>query len=201
MTSNEYQVGDEKMEKLERRTDLTGAGFERISAGLKKMKNLFLHHTHSLFFYRGFIYVVLGFLLGRAFILSEIMPFALPFFGSMLLIKRDKSMLACLALLGRSHDDITSKCIVCVCVADRIPSYVQGGFFHYQRPSENIAGCHCAVNADHQRSICLSRARCCAKLRLRHGGCRSRTCLHFDTDFPSKPADFYSQENQTLLKG
>lgn len=100
MTSNEYQVGDEKMEKLERRTDLTGAGFERISAGLKKMKNLFLHHTHSLFFYKGFIYVVLGFLLGRAFILSEIMPFALPFFGSMLLIKRDKAMLACLALLA-----------------------------------------------------------------------------------------------------
>ncbi|NQD52164.1 stage II sporulation protein E, partial [Bacillus altitudinis] len=88
------------MEKLERRTDLTGAGFERISAGLKKMKNLFLHHTHSLFFYKGFIYVVLGFLLGRAFILSEIMPFALPFFGSMLLIKRDKAMLACLALLA-----------------------------------------------------------------------------------------------------
>ena len=28
--------GDEKMEKLERRTDLTGAGFERISAGLKR---------------------------------------------------------------------------------------------------------------------------------------------------------------------
>lgn len=53
MTSNEYQVGDEKMEKLERRTDLTGAGFERISAGLKKMKNLFLHHTHSLFSIKG----------------------------------------------------------------------------------------------------------------------------------------------------
>ncbi|MGY4786363.1 hypothetical protein ACVNSY_00270 [Bacillus sp. OHL2] len=41
------------MEKLERRTDLTGAGFERISAGLKKMKNLFLHHTHSLFSIKG----------------------------------------------------------------------------------------------------------------------------------------------------
>lgn len=54
----------------------------------------------QLFFRWGFIITLVGFLLGRAYILTNILPFALPFFASVYVMKRDKMALAFLALMG-----------------------------------------------------------------------------------------------------
>ncbi|MCI3988056.1 hypothetical protein MMJ63_27185, partial [Bacillus vallismortis] len=76
---------------------MAGPALEKLQSFFNRCAKLVTHHLHSLFFYKGFIYVVIGFFLGRAFILSEVLPFALPFFGSMLLIRRDKALYAVLA--------------------------------------------------------------------------------------------------------
>jgi stage II sporulation protein E len=55
-----------------------------------RMEHLFLH--------KGFILLIIGFLLGRALILSKITPFALPFFAAVYMMQRDKSGLAFIAL-------------------------------------------------------------------------------------------------------
>ncbi|MGG3625407.1 stage II sporulation protein E [Bacillus gobiensis] len=88
------------MEKIERSINDSGLGMEKLYGWLQKRVNGLFHHLHSFFFYKGFIYVIIGFLLGRAFILSEVLPFALPFYGAMIVMKRDKSVLACLSLLA-----------------------------------------------------------------------------------------------------
>lgn len=69
---------------------------------------LFLHHAikafetemERYFFQRGLLIMVIGFLLGRAVILSDVTPFALPFFASVFMVKKDKSLLALLAMGG-----------------------------------------------------------------------------------------------------
>ncbi|MCY8652148.1 stage II sporulation protein E [Bacillus haynesii] len=90
------------MEKAERRVNspIAGPAVQKLYSWFGSMTKLVMQHLYSLFFYKGLIYMVIGFLLGRAFILSEVIPFALPFFGAMLLIKKDKAFLACLALLA-----------------------------------------------------------------------------------------------------
>ncbi|WP_416829588.1 stage II sporulation protein E [Ectobacillus polymachus] len=54
----------------------------------------------QVFFRWGFVVAVVGFLLGRAYILTNILPFALPFFAAVYVMKRDKMALAFLALMG-----------------------------------------------------------------------------------------------------
>lgn len=88
------------MEKIERSLNDSGLGMDKLYAWFGKQINGLFHHLYSFFFYKGFIYVIIGFLLGRAFILSEILPFALPFYGAMIVMKKDKSVLACLSLLA-----------------------------------------------------------------------------------------------------
>lgn len=103
MTGNEYNRWEMRgMEKAERRVNgpMAGQALEKLQSFFNRGTKLVTHHLHSLFFYKGFIYVVIGFLLGRAFILSEVLPFALPFFGAMLLIRRDKAFYAVLAVLA-----------------------------------------------------------------------------------------------------
>jgi stage II sporulation protein E len=57
----------------------------------------------SLVFYKwGFLIFIIGFLLGRAMILSEILPFVLPFFATIFLMKREKAPIAMLALIAGS---------------------------------------------------------------------------------------------------
>ncbi|WNF37068.1 stage II sporulation protein E [Bacillaceae bacterium IKA-2] len=49
----------------------------------------------SLIFYKwGFLIFIIGFLLGRAMILSEMLPFILPFFAAILLLKQGKAVIA-----------------------------------------------------------------------------------------------------------
>ena len=56
----------------------------------------------QVFFRWGFIIVVIGFLLGRAYILTNILPFCTTvfFFAAVYVMKRDKMPLAFLALMG-----------------------------------------------------------------------------------------------------
>jgi stage II sporulation protein E len=69
----------------------TQAVFVRWARRLKlRMEHLFVH--------KGFILLLIGFLLGRALILSKITPFALPFFASIYMMRRDKAGLAFIAL-------------------------------------------------------------------------------------------------------
>jgi stage II sporulation protein E len=52
------------------------------------------------FLKKGFALVVIGFLLGRALILSQLSPFGLPFFAAVYLMRRDRTPLAILGLIG-----------------------------------------------------------------------------------------------------
>ncbi|MCA1032824.1 stage II sporulation protein E [Bacillus timonensis] len=58
----------------------------------KKITHLFIH--------RGLLLIVIGFLLGRALILANISPFALPFFAAVFVMRKGKAGLAFLALLA-----------------------------------------------------------------------------------------------------
>ncbi len=58
------------------------------------------HMLENLLFKKGLLIMLIAFLLGRAFILEEIMPFTLPFFAAIFALKRDKSILAMITLVG-----------------------------------------------------------------------------------------------------
>ncbi|MCY9392674.1 hypothetical protein MOF35_14600, partial [Bacillus haynesii] len=70
------------MEKAERRVNspIAGPAVQKLYSWFGSMTKLVMQHLYSLFFYKGLIYMVIGFLLGRAFILSEVIPFARPIF-------------------------------------------------------------------------------------------------------------------------
>lgn len=53
----------------------------------------------TIFLYKGIPVAVIGFLLGRALILSQLSPFALPFFAAVFLVRRDQAVLALVGLL------------------------------------------------------------------------------------------------------
>ncbi|NSL52905.1 stage II sporulation protein E [Calidifontibacillus erzurumensis] len=72
--------------------------FERIGA---KIEHLFMK--------KGFLLVIVGFLLGRALILAKIAPFALPFFAAVFLMRKEKTGQAAIALvLGALSTSIPS---------------------------------------------------------------------------------------------
>lgn len=91
-----------RMEKTERSLvgPISGVSLEKTQAFLAQFWHDFRMKLQSFLFFRGLIYVIIGFLLGRAFILSEIVPFALPFFGAVMLLKKDRALLAAFSLLA-----------------------------------------------------------------------------------------------------
>lgn len=54
----------------------------------------------SFFLIKGYILLIIGFLLGRALILSELTPFVLPFFAAVYLVRKDRAPLALVGLVG-----------------------------------------------------------------------------------------------------
>ena len=66
-----------------------------LQNGLKKI----LLMLESFFIKRGYLLLIVGFLLGRALILAKLTPFCLPFFASVYLIKRDRAPLALIGLV------------------------------------------------------------------------------------------------------
>ncbi|WP_100405945.1 stage II sporulation protein E [Bacillus solitudinis] len=75
-------------------------GMERMAFSvelvLDKTKGLF----HKAFYQWGLLVAVIGFLLGRAMILSELTPFVLPFLAAIYMVKRERAGLAALSLLA-----------------------------------------------------------------------------------------------------
>ncbi|MEO2077200.1 MAG: stage II sporulation protein E [Bacillus sp. (in: firmicutes)] len=65
-----------------------------MGRGLKKVQFM----LESFFIKKGFLLLLVGFLLGRALILAKLTPFCLPFFASVYLIKRDRAPLALIGL-------------------------------------------------------------------------------------------------------
>ncbi|WP_318506364.1 stage II sporulation protein E [Bacillus sp. T3] len=67
-----------------------------FSHGLNKM----LAKIEAFFIKRGYILLFIGFLLGRALILTKLTPFSLPFFAAVYLMKRDRAPLALIGLVA-----------------------------------------------------------------------------------------------------
>src|SRR5690625_3151364 len=55
---------------------------------------------HRIVFQYGLLIVVVGFLLGRATILSELTPFVLPYLAAIHMLKKDRAALAALSLMA-----------------------------------------------------------------------------------------------------
>jgi stage II sporulation protein E len=66
-----------------------------IDKGLKKIQL----KVESFLIKKGFLLLVVGFLLGRALILAKLTPFCLPFFAAVYIIKRDRAPLALVGLM------------------------------------------------------------------------------------------------------
>jgi stage II sporulation protein E len=66
-----------------------------LQSGLKKIQLM----LESFFIKKGYLLLLVGFLLGRALILAKLTPFCLPFFASVYLIKRDRAPLALIGLV------------------------------------------------------------------------------------------------------
>ncbi|AGX02116.1 stage II sporulation protein E [Bacillus infantis] len=73
--------------------DFNGSKLE-LAKGLHK----FQMKMEAFFIKKGYILLLIGFLLGRALILAKLTPFSLPFFAAVYLIKRDKAPLALIGL-------------------------------------------------------------------------------------------------------
>jgi stage II sporulation protein E len=65
-----------------------------LGRGLRKVQLM----LESFLIKKGYLLVLVGFLLGRALILAKLTPFCLPFFASVYLIKRDRAPLALIGL-------------------------------------------------------------------------------------------------------
>ncbi|MFK2826951.1 stage II sporulation protein E [Bacillus sp. B190/17] len=92
------------MEKAERslaepvnRVGLEGPKVE-VFKGLKQ----FSVHLQVLMLEKGFVLLLIGFLLGRALILSHLTPFSLPFFAAVFMLRRECAPLALIGLLAGS---------------------------------------------------------------------------------------------------
>ncbi|MDN3019976.1 stage II sporulation protein E [Paenibacillus sp. BSR1-1] len=90
------------MEKLERNliepigeVNLHSSKWD-LALGVKKVQLL----LESFFIKKGFLLLIVGFLLGRALILAKLTPFCLPFFASVYLIRRDRAPLALIGLIA-----------------------------------------------------------------------------------------------------
>ncbi|MED4533435.1 stage II sporulation protein E [Metabacillus fastidiosus] len=89
------------MEKIERRLM---EPISELNMATQQFFSRFFHRFSSrlqlLLLHKGLIYVLIGILLGRAVILTEILPFALPFFGAVFLMKKEKAFFAGLSLIA-----------------------------------------------------------------------------------------------------
>lgn len=67
-----------------------------ISSGIAKLQL----KLETFFLKKGYILFIIGFLLGRALILSKLTPFILPFFAAVYVLRRERSPLALLGLVA-----------------------------------------------------------------------------------------------------
>jgi stage II sporulation protein E len=74
--------------------------FERPKLELSKGINKFQAKLESFFIKKGYLLLLIGFLLGRALILAKLTPFSLPFFAAVYFLRRDRAPLALIGLVG-----------------------------------------------------------------------------------------------------
>ncbi|WP_100332747.1 stage II sporulation protein E [Bacillus xiapuensis] len=92
------------MERVERNLVEPGNHVDLEETKLEVFKGLksFSLQLQSWMLEKGFILLLIGFLLGRALILSHITPFALPFFAAVFMLRRECAPLALVGLLAGS---------------------------------------------------------------------------------------------------
>ena len=88
------------MEKIERTLLEPEVNFNDTKIGFSKRINKIQTKIETFFIKKGFILLLIGFLLGRALILAKLTPFSLPFFAAVYLIKRDRAPIALLGLIA-----------------------------------------------------------------------------------------------------
>jgi stage II sporulation protein E len=71
---------------------------DRVQNSFSQFMTKLKQKTELLLFQKGLLIMVIGFLLGRALILEQIMPFAIPFFAAVFTMRREKAILALLTL-------------------------------------------------------------------------------------------------------
>ncbi|ARK28459.1 stage II sporulation protein E [Halalkalibacter krulwichiae] len=82
-------TGEEQSAFRTKWTSFTKRGMEKVSS-----------LTRVAFFQYGLMIAIIGFLLGRAMILSELTPFILPFLAAVYMLKRERAGIAALSLLA-----------------------------------------------------------------------------------------------------
>jgi stage II sporulation protein E len=90
------------MEKAERNLiePIGDVTFERSKLDLSKGLRKFQLKLETFFIRKGFLLLLIGFLLGRALILAKLTPFCLPFFAAVYFIRRDKAPIALIGLVA-----------------------------------------------------------------------------------------------------
>lgn len=68
----------------------------RFAKGMAKLQS----KIENLFLKKGYIFLFIGFLLGRALILAQLTPFSLPFFAAVYLIRKDRAPIALFGLVA-----------------------------------------------------------------------------------------------------
>jgi stage II sporulation protein E len=90
------------MEKLQKIASNASTGFRSVNgfqSFLRQTSRTIKPKAEKVFFDWGLLIFLTGFLLGRAFILAKILPFILPFFASVYMMKRERTGLAFIALM------------------------------------------------------------------------------------------------------
>ncbi|MGG0739891.1 stage II sporulation protein E [Niallia taxi] len=90
------------MEKVERDIidGIADVDFGKSKEGFGVIYHKFHTKVENFFLAKGYILLVIGFLLGRALILATLTPFVLPFFAAVYLTRKDKAPLALVGLIG-----------------------------------------------------------------------------------------------------
>ncbi|MEH7343464.1 stage II sporulation protein E [Bacillus sp. JJ1532] len=90
------------MEKVERNLvePIGEVNLDRPKLEFAKGLNKFQLGMETFFFKKGYLLLLIGFLLGRALILAKLTPFSLPFFAAVYFIRRDKAPLALVGLIA-----------------------------------------------------------------------------------------------------
>jgi stage II sporulation protein E len=90
------------MAKLERELiePIGQVNLDGSKIGFSNGLNKFQAKIETFFIKKGFILLLIGFLLGRALILAKLTPFSLPFFAAVYLMKKDRAPLALIGLVA-----------------------------------------------------------------------------------------------------
>lgn len=90
------------MEKIERNIiePITDVHLQEAKTGAINWFNQIQTKAEEVFLRKGIVLAIIGFLLGRALILSQLAPFGLPFFAAVYLIRRDRAPISLIGLVA-----------------------------------------------------------------------------------------------------